>query len=57
MKKVMKLPGPLFFFAYNANIPCVAEFVHNDSVETDVKALGIDYSQGYYFSEPFPLTY
>jgi PAS domain S-box-containing protein/diguanylate cyclase (GGDEF)-like protein len=59
-EKSYEITRAITFFAHNANIPCVAEFVHNDSVQTVVKALGIDYSQGYYFSEPspspFPLT-
>lgn len=57
-EKSYEITRAITFFAHNANIPCVAEFVHNDSVQTVVKALGIDYSQGYYFSEPspFPVT-
>ena len=42
----------LVFFAKNVNILCVAEFVHNKEVQDIVKALGIRYSQGYYFSQP-----
>jgi EAL domain-containing protein (putative c-di-GMP-specific phosphodiesterase class I) len=40
------------FFAKNANIPCIAEFVHNKKVQEIVEKLGIEYSQGYLFSEP-----
>ncbi len=40
------------FFAHNANIPCIAEFFHNESVQSVINTLGIDYPQGYYFSEP-----
>ncbi|MEZ4694144.1 MAG: hypothetical protein R2837_09185 [Aliarcobacter sp.] len=39
-------------FTKNVNIPCVAEFVHNEKVQKIVDELGISYSQGYYFSEP-----
>ena len=53
-KKSYEITRAITFFAHNANIPCVAEFVHNESVQEVVKALGIDYSQGYYFSEPSP---
>jgi len=32
----------------------VAEFVHNEDIYHIVKNLGVDFSQGYYFSEPLP---
>jgi EAL domain-containing protein (putative c-di-GMP-specific phosphodiesterase class I) len=32
----------------------VAEFVHNEDIYHIVKNLGVDYSQGYYFSQPLP---
>jgi len=51
-KKSFEIARAITFFAHNANIPCIAEFVHNKSVQTVVNNLGIDYSQGYYFSEP-----
>jgi PAS domain S-box-containing protein/diguanylate cyclase (GGDEF)-like protein len=53
-EKSYEITRAITFFARNANIPCVAEFVHNGSVQTVITALGIDYSQGYYFSEPSP---
>ena len=54
-EKSYEITRAITFFAHNANIPCVAEFVHSESVQAVVKALGIDYSQGYYFSKPSPL--
>jgi len=33
-------------------IKTIAEFVENDSILKKVKELGIDYSQGFHFSEP-----
>lgn len=54
-EKSYEITRAITFFAHNANIPCVAEFVHNESVQAVVAALDIDYSQGYYFSEPSPL--
>ena len=39
-------------FAKNIGAKTIAEFVHNQEVFEKVKSLGIDYSQGYYFSEP-----
>lgn len=37
-----------------SGIKIIAEYVHNEEVQEKVKAFGIDYSQGYYFSEPKP---
>ena len=51
-EKSYEITRAITFFAHNASIPCIAEFVHNESVQTVVNTLGIDYSQGYYFSEP-----
>jgi len=51
-EKSYEITRAITFFAHNANIPCIAEFVHNESVQAVVSTLGIDYSQGYYFSEP-----
>ena len=39
-------------FAHNIGAKVVAEFVHNEAVAKKVKEMGIDYSQGYYYSEP-----
>ncbi|MDZ7819451.1 MAG: EAL domain-containing protein [Aliarcobacter sp.] len=51
-KRSYEIVRAISFFTKNVNIPCIAEFVHNESVQNFVKNLGIDYSQGYYFSEP-----
>lgn len=42
----------IVFFAKNAGIETVAEFVHSEAVQHAVEALGVEYSQGYLFSEP-----
>ncbi len=52
--KSYEITRAIAFFAKNANIPCIAEFVHSEAVQKIVLDLGIDYSQGYYFSEPAP---
>ena len=39
-------------FAKRKNIKVVAEFVSSESIYTKVKEIGIDYVQGYYFSQP-----
>jgi diguanylate cyclase (GGDEF)-like protein len=41
-------------FARSLNMRTVAEFVHNESVQAKVRELGIDFSQGEYFSMPLP---
>lgn len=51
-EKSYEITRAITFFAHNAKIPCIAEYVHNKSVQSVVNTLGIDYSQGYYFSEP-----
>ena len=51
-EKSYEIARAISFFAQNVNIPCIAEFVHNQSVQDVVESLGIDYSQGYQFSEP-----
>lgn len=42
-------------FAKIKKLKVIAEFVSNDQIYNKVLDLGIDYSQGYYFSEPRPL--
>ncbi len=53
--KSYEITRAIAFFAKNAGIPCIAEFVHSEAVQKIVEELGIDYSQGYLFSEPKPL--
>ncbi|MDF1883606.1 EAL domain-containing protein [Sulfurimonas sp. SAG-AH-194-C21] len=42
----------IMFFAKSKNLKVVAEFVCSEEVYNYTKELGIDYAQGYYFSEP-----
>ena len=39
-------------FAKESNIKVIAEHVNTKEIYEEIKALGIDYSQGYYFSLP-----
>lgn len=39
-------------FAKKMNMKTIAEFVKDEKIESIVKEIGIDYSQGYYFGEP-----
>ena len=51
-KTSYEITRAIVFFAQNAGIPVVAEFVHSAAVQEVVESLGINYSQGYLFSEP-----
>ena len=51
-KKSYEITKAIVFFAKNAKIPCIAEFVHNDKVQKIMEELEIEFSQGYCFSEP-----
>ena len=51
-KRSYEIVKAIAFFTNNVNIPCIAEFVHNESVQTIIEKLGISFSQGYFFSEP-----
>ncbi len=42
----------IVYYAKNSGLKTIAEFVHNEETYNIVKELGIDYAQGYYFSEP-----
>lgn len=44
----------IVFFARNAGIRTVAEFVHSGDVQVIIEFLGIEESQGFLFSEPMP---
>ena len=41
-------------FARKLGIQTVAEFVHNEAVQTIVTSMGVDHSQGYFICEPRP---
>lgn len=38
------------------NIEVVAEFAENKAIVEQLKQLGVDYAQGYYYSKPKPLS-
>ena len=39
-------------FAHSIGIKTIAEFVSDEQIYDEVKKIGIDYCQGYYFSQP-----
>ncbi|WP_457744871.1 EAL domain-containing protein [Sulfurimonas sp.] len=51
-EKSYEITKAIVFFAKNAKIPCIAEFVHNKEVQKIMEKLEIEFSQGYYFSQP-----
>jgi diguanylate cyclase (GGDEF)-like protein len=42
----------IIYYAKSSNLKTIAEYVYNKETYDIVKELGIDYVQGYYFSEP-----
>jgi len=44
----------IVFLCKKSGIKIIAEYVHNAAVQEKVKALGIEYSQGFYFGKPKP---
>ncbi len=51
-KKSYEIVKAIVNFSNNMYISVVAEYVHSESVQKVIKELGIEFSQGYYFSEP-----
>ena len=39
-------------YSKELNIKTIAEFVSDEYIYKEVKRVGVDYSQGYYFSKP-----
>ena len=42
----------IVLISHKSNIKVIAEYVHNQEVQELVKAMGIDYSQGFFFGKP-----
>jgi diguanylate cyclase (GGDEF)-like protein len=53
-KNSVKIVETIVSFAQKIGAKTIAEFVHNEEIFNIVKDLGVDYSQGYYFSPPLP---
>ena len=47
----------IILFAKKQNLKVVAEFVENEEILKFIKNLGIEYSQGYHFGKPAPLSF
>jgi len=53
-EKLQILTETIVSYARRLGIKTIAEYVHSEEVHKKVKALGVDYSQGYYIGEPKP---
>ncbi|MDD5160655.1 MAG: EAL domain-containing protein [Sulfuricurvum sp.] len=53
-KKSQVVTESILFFTHKIGVKTVAEFVHSAQVYEIVKAMGIDYAQGYFLGEPKP---
>ena len=42
----------IVFISHKSNIKVIAEYVHSKEVQDAVQAMGIDYSQGFFFGKP-----
>ena len=51
-EKSKKIVQAIIFMAEKIGAKVIAEFVHNKDVFDTVRSLGVDHSQGYYFSPP-----
>lgn len=51
-KEAQLIVSTIVNFAKNIGMRTIAEFVETESIYNMVKELGVDYSQGYYFSKP-----
>jgi len=55
-QKSYKIVKAITSFAHEMGIEVIAEFVENEDIQKVVEELGINYSQGYYFSKPTRIT-
>ncbi len=53
-KKSLIITKAIVYMAKEFNIQTIAEYVHNRETFEVVRDLGVDFSQGYYFSKPKP---
>jgi diguanylate cyclase (GGDEF)-like protein len=53
-KKSQIIVDGIVLICKKSNIKIIAEYIHNKEIQEYVKALGIEYSQGFYFGEPKP---
>ena len=54
-KKIYEMIKKIVEIAHIHNLQTVGEFVENEEILNKLKEIGIEYSQGYYFSAPFDI--
>jgi diguanylate cyclase (GGDEF)-like protein len=54
-EKIYKLLSKIIEIANTFNLETIAEFVENEEIYNKLKEIGVQYSQGYYFSKPFSI--
>jgi len=52
----LDLVDTIVVFAYKQNLEVIAEYVENEEVFRILDDLGVQYTQGYYFGKPMPLS-
>ena len=53
MKKIM---SAISSFSKKLELKSIAEFVENEKIHKEIKSMGIDFCQGYYFSRPLDIA-
>ena len=53
-KKSQKIVHSIVTLAHDIGVKVVAEYVHNETIQNLIKEYNIEYTQGFYFSEPKP---
>lgn len=51
-EKSYEITKSIAYFTQNIGVTCIAEFVHSQAIQNIIEDLGIEFSQGYLFSEP-----
>ena len=51
-KKSLIIVETIIYLCKRSNIKVIAEYVHSSEIQAKIEELGIEYSQGYYLSEP-----
>lgn len=51
-KKSLVIVESIVHLCHSSDINVIAEYVHSSEIQDKIEELGIDYSQGYYISEP-----
>ena len=53
--KKLHMIKSIYNFSKGLNLKCIGEFVETREIALSLKEIGVEYAQGYYFSQPLPL--